>query len=341
MIFDNLEFFNVGELEEVKTFSGYALARLPRSVRYEMNSRARFIGRNSTAAEIRFVTDAPFITLHLTTIRNEGVPVLPQVKVMCGNFEHSRHPLQENQISTLNLTPPDFSELNAAALRPKGFAPCVWRVVCSSPSLVYCGIDTFGYEVRPPKDCEKPGFCCLCYGSSITNSTMDGWPSIMAQRLGIDVQNLGLAGACQVEPEMADYIASKSDWDGVILELGINILGMPEQEFAERVDYLLAAVTKAHPGKPVIMLTIFPSVNRAALRQNPESGLAPNDMAFNIILRNAYKKYKDAGNNMYLIEGDTILDDTSCWSTDKLHPRIYGNAVMGLNMANALSGIIG
>lgn len=337
MIRENLEFFNVAELEEAKPFSGHILARLPAELRNQVSIRASFIGRNSTCAEIRFVSAATHINLYLSAVRNESWPDNPEIKVMCGNFEHSRHPIALGNMIAVHLTPPDFSRINARTLRPRGFAPEVWRIVCSSPSIIFGGIDTFGAAVRPPLPEEKPAFCCLCYGSSITNSNLDGWPMVMGQRLGIDVLNLGMAGACRIEPLLADYISDRQDWDGIILELGINIISTDSADFAGKVDYILNAVTVKHPGKPVILLTIFPSSRRSAFQKEDGDGAADRD--FNVILRAAFQKYKNNGANIHLIEGDEILDDSSCLSTDFTHPKNFGHAVMGLNMAEKLRKI--
>lgn len=334
---NNIEFFNVTELEEIKAFSGVILSRLPANLRHKLNPRARFIGRNSTCAEIRFVSDAPYISLRLATTTNEQVPVIPEVKVMRGTFEHSRHQLHLNTVTTIHLTPPDFSHIQPNVLNTRGFSPEVWRIVCSSPSVIFCGLDTFGHAVRPPHKEEVPAFTCLCYGSSITNSNIDGWPMVMGQKLGINVLNLGLAGACHVEPEMAEHIASIQDWNGLLLEMGINILGMNPDEFARRVDYMLKTVTTAHPAKPIAMITIFPSSCRDYFQLKKDGG--QEDKKFNEILRATFAEYHAKGANIHLIEGSEIVDDPSCLSTDLLHPRCFGHAVMGLNMAQKLSSI--
>jgi lysophospholipase L1-like esterase len=338
MIQDNLEFFNVGELENAQAFSGKILARIPQRVRNKLNRRARFVGGISTGAEIRFVCDAPDICLYLAALKPTDDFGKGEVRIMLGNFEYKRIPLDFERVSTICLTRPNFDYMHQNVLRSKGFAPNVWRVVCSSPSIVFCGIETFGHAYRPPLPEEKPGFHCLCYGSSITNSSLDGYPLVMGQRLGIDVSNLGLFGACEIEKEIADYLASLQNWDGITLELGINILGLDPKEFERRVDYLVAALVKEHPAKPIVLMTLFPSNARASL-QNEKGSDSQEDKRFCEILRQIHATYKAAGHNIHLIEGDEILDDYTCLSTDFLHPRTYGHAVIGLNLAKKLKPI--
>jgi lysophospholipase L1-like esterase len=338
MISDNLEFFNVGELGNALPFPGKTLERIPKRVRNLINQRARFIGAISTGAEIRFVSDAPDICLYLGAIKPTDAFGQSELRIMLGNFEYKRVTLELDRVSTICLTRPNFDYINENVLRSKGFAPNVWRIVCSSPTTVFCGIETFGHEYRAPLPEEKPGFHCLCYGSSITNSFLDGYPLVMGQRLGIEVSNLGLFGACFIENEISDYLASLHNWDAITLELGINVLDIDPDVFEQRVDYLVAALVKEHPAKPIVLITLFPSISRARLQNKKGSG-GKEDKQFCEVLRKIHATYKAAGNNIHLIEGDEILDDYTCLSTDFLHPRAYGHAVMGLNLAEKLNSI--
>lgn len=340
MIANNVEFFNVMELEFVPPFSGLLLSRLPRSLRNQLNSRARLIGRNSTCAEIRFVSEAPYICLSVAALANEQSKVVPEIRVMRGNYEHSRHLLTLNTLTSIHLSAPDFSNIAPQILQSKGFSASVWRIICGSPSIVFCGLESFGYPVRSPEKKEKPAFTCLCYGSSLTNSALDGmdsWPMIMGNRLGIDVLNLGMSGSCHIEAAMAEHISTRDDWDGIILELGANILDITLEEFASRVDYILRCLFERYPSKPIVLLTMFPAGANGAFQQKSESGELFDQ--FNKILRDSFLLYHKRGACIYLIEGSDILDDPSCLSVDLLHPKSFGHAVMGLNMANRLHDV--
>ncbi len=340
MELDGVEFFNVGELEAIPAFGGRVLARIPKAIRDRLNPRARFVGRNSTGCEVRFVTEAPNVNLYFSAVKHEDMALQGDLKIMRGNFEYKRVVLKLEEITTVCLTPPNWEQVSPEVLRSKGFAPNVWRVVCGSPGIAFAGIDTFGSACRPPLAEEKPGFHCLCYGSSITNSSLDGYPLVMGQRLGIDVSNLGLSGACQIEPEMVDYLAGGRKWDGITLELGINILGMDPAEFEKRVEYLAQTLFTKHPRKPVVLITIFPSNCRAQMQSARGNG-GQADRVFNEILRKIHGQYAARGENVHLIEGHELLDDYTCLSTDILHPRTYGHAVMGLNLAEKLRPIFG
>lgn len=71
----------------------------------------------------------------------------------------------------------------------------------------------------------------LSYGSSITHGggvsvPTSGYAFRLARKLGMDLRNLGLAGAAWMDEAMADYICEQK-WDMATLELGINVVKWP------------------------------------------------------------------------------------------------------------------
>ncbi len=341
IIKDNLE-FHAAELRKMPGFDGWLPARIPDAVAASLNSRAQFIAADTVTAEIRFVTDAKNIRLTLSAIKPEfGLDQL-EVRIFFGNFLYQTHWLKPGEISTVMFSPPPvLPRIKDEYLRKGpgiGFAPNVCRVVSQRGSLIYCGIETFGHDVRPPEASEKPAKTCLFYGSSITNSTLDGFPSVVGQRLGVDIINLGLSGACHVEPELADWMAALDGWDLAVFELGINVLTVLTcDEFRSRVDHLLEVFTARHPEKPLVLLTIFPSWYRPAFQKDP--GDENRDTVFCDILRELYGKYRTKG-NLHLVEGSDILNDCCALGADWVHPKNYGHALMGLNLAEKLKALL-
>lgn len=341
IIKDNLE-FHAAELRKMPGFDGWLPARIPDAVAGKLNSRAQFIAADTVTAEIRFVTDAKNIRLTLSAIKPEFGLELLEVRIFFGNFLYQSHWLKPGEISTVMFSPPPvLPKIKDEYLRKGsgiGFAPNVCRVVSQRGSLIYCGIETFGHAVRPPEASEKPAKTCLFYGSSITNSTLDGFPSVVGQRLGVDIINLGLSGACHVEPELSDWMASLDGWDLAVFELGINALGsIVSEEFRSRVDHLLEVFTIRHPKKPLVLLTIFPSWYRPAFLK--DSGDENRDTVFCDILRELYGKYRTRG-NLHLVEGSEILDDCCALGADWVHPKTYGHALMGMNLAEKLKPLL-
>ena len=343
MIWENLEFHNVAELADAPGGLGKRLFRYPAPLRHAISSCGKTVSGESTGCEIRFVTDAPDLRVHLSAVKTEAGGDL-MFRVFRGDFEMNGLNLTAiahgpnlaaivpGAVNTLCLAPPGrFADVTPGTLRHGRFAPEVWRIVFArGASAVFCGLESFGAPVRPPLPEEKPKLRYLAYGSSITHSNLDGYPMVAARRLGMDLCNLGLSGACHAEPEMADYLAGRDDWDVLTLEIGINILEMDPAEYEKRVDYLLAAIRRRHPARLIAVITVFPC--HASFQTTPQTSFH----AFNAILRRLAEKYSAA-----LIEGAELLDDPACLSSDLVHPGVFGHAVMGLRLAEKLRALTG
>lgn len=205
------------------------------------------------------------------------------------------------------------------------------------------GIETHGYEIHPPRRKEKPAHCCLCYGSSITNSWLDGWPALLGHFLGMDVMNLGLSGGCCLEPELADYLAEPGvgEYDCAILELGINVIGkMCPEEFAARTDLFLRRITRAKPDVKIAMITIFPFNDDRSLwmKERLETEGHGDDPVkqFRTIIRETAEEYRKKGFSVSTVEGSEINRPELCWSWDLLHPRYLGNPVIAFWLSEIL-----
>ena len=268
---------------------------------------------------------------------------LLEVRVFYGNFEiPTNFWMKPGVVTTLRLTPRNLGirKIKSEYLRKGpgiGFAPEVIRLTSQRGGLIYCGINTFGATVRPPEAGEKPAKTCLFYGSSITNSTLDGFPTVAGKALGMDIINLGMSGSCHIEPELADWMAAREDWDLAVIELGINVTWMEPEEFRRRADHLLEAFVSRHPKKPLVLLTLFPSCARFEFAIEPKG--EDSDSRFCEILRELHAKYAAQG-NVHLIEGKEILTDLNGLGADFLHPKNYGHAVMGLNLARCLAPLL-
>ena len=337
IIKDGLE-FHAAELRRAYGSEGWKPARIPAAVADLLSERGRFIAADCVTTEIRFVTDARRIRLSLSALQPEFGSDQLEIRVFLGDFQHQTFWLKPGCVTVVTLTPPnDLLQIKEDFLRRGpgiGFSPNVWRIQSQRGELIYCGIETFGHAVRPPESSEKPAKTCLFYGSSITNSTLDGYPSVTCKRLGWDILNLGMSGSCLVEPCLADWMAALENWDIAVFELGANALVFIDAaEFRTRVDHLLDVFTSRHPEKPLVLISIFPSILRAEFRREPLS--ENQESVFNEVLRELYGKYRTRG-NLHFVNGDELLDDLGALSTDFMHPKNYGHAVMGLKLAEKL-----
>jgi len=342
MIYINIEFFNVWELEEVEGFNGVRLQRFPKSVRdtlgTESYQKGRLVAQHSTGSEIRFVTDSRHVRLLLSTVEADG-----DILVYRGNFFHSKHSVKAGVITPINLEEPAaFANVKQEALEVGHFSSKVWRIMFNRYCLVFHGIDTFGRMVRPPNENEVPQIKWLAYGSSITHGSSaqtfeNAYVEQAAKRLKVDVKCCGLSGACYCEKEVADFIAKQAEWDLVTLELGVNMRGaFTTEEYEQRVTYLIKTITENNPEKPVVMISIFP--NHQDFTANEDNIQAVRSREFDEVLKKVYSQFKSP--YLFLISGKDILTDFTALSCDLLHPSAFGHILMGENLANRLRPLI-
>lgn len=343
MIFDNLEFHNVMELQKMEGISGVRLQRYPEEVRHELGygdlMKGRIVSQNSNGCEIRFVTETKHIRLYLSSIDTEA-----EVIVYNGTFFHSIHSFKAGSVKAIDLEVNErFDEIKPELLQGYAFSHNVWRIFMNKRfSAVYHGIDTYGYAKRPPLENEKPKLRWLAYGSSITqglNATSHNMAYIQqaAMRLGVDVLNQGLSGTCYCEKAVADYIGNRNDWDFVTLELGVNMRGpFTTEQFESRAEYLIRTVADKHPDKHIFVITIYP--NRAVYFKNEQDVLHRRNEEF---IEKLHKICGDLNRkNIHLLKGDTILTDFSALSSDLIHPSDYGHTLMGENLAKQIKEIL-
>lgn len=330
------------ELEKISGLPGLRLQRFPAAVRKGLghleHERGRFYSQVSVGCEIRFVTEAKFIKIGLSSLEQTG-----EVYIYKGDLLHSVHSLPAGVITTLHLEEPDkFTPVAADSFARNSFSPRVWRFVFGKNATVtFNYLETFGHGCRPPHQDEKPAVQWVAYGSSITfGGNTHHYPNAYvvqaARRLGYDIANKGMAGSCFCDQVMAEYLPTLES-DLVTLELGVNMRGrFTGNEYRQRVTYILDQLRTAAPTKPIVVLGIFP--NGANYATDQTSRLAQNNVLFSDISRTLVEQRKDQ--HLYYISGERILPDIACLSTDLLHPSDDGHIIMGENLARELQVIM-
>ncbi|MDQ1912778.1 SGNH/GDSL hydrolase family protein [Paenibacillus sp. GD4] len=338
MIYKGIKLHNVAELEQREHLNGVILHRFPAEVRHSLSDKGRTKAVQSNSCELRFVTESASIRVTVSAYGSSG-----KVLVFCGDFFHSSHSLQAGAITTLNLEVPDrFVQVHEEVLRNQAFSPRVWRIFFDRFTAVFHDIDAYGHEIREPHRDEVPKLAFVAYGSSITHgagalSHYNGYTQQAARRMETDVLNLGLSGSCLCEPEVADFIAGRSDWDFAFFELGVNMRSvLTVNEFEHRIKYLLDRVISRHPDKPVFITTIYP--NRATYFKAEDDRMAVNEHQFNEVLRQ-YAAQKRHG-KLHLFEGSEIMTDFTSLTSDLIHPSDYGHILMGEKLAALIRPIL-
>ncbi|MDD4690221.1 MAG: SGNH/GDSL hydrolase family protein [Eubacteriales bacterium] len=329
MIFKNIELYNVSEV--IKTEEGYDMLRVPQCVEQHMSEKGQPRNRYSSGCEIRLVCTGDEVKIKFGTKTADFLFVYVYYGSIPAGWQDCRKVItKEGEITV--TSPNDIEKLQAITKENNfPFDPNVVRIILPNSPCTIVGVEG---DCRPPKAEEVPSSTYLAYGSSITHGSlsllpMNSYASRIAEYFGANLINLGFAGSALLEPEMADYIASRDDWDFASLEMGVNAIGMPCDEFEKRVRYMISTIAGKHPDKKVFCIDVF--------YLYAEKGLDKEKFvkAYRRIVR---KVTKELGlNNVVHLNGERMLSIGSAGiSGDFTHPNIRGCEDIAQNVIKAM-----
>ncbi|HOL22824.1 MAG TPA: SGNH/GDSL hydrolase family protein [bacterium] len=186
---------------------------------------------------------------------------------------------------------------------------------------------------------KNTGDIMFVYGSSITqgfNATRASgtWPYITASLLGIDFYNFGLGGAAFYEKEIAEFIASRSDWKYLTVEAGTNTSGGYETPISYRktLNTFLNTIREKHPDAPILCFTstYFIDHDEKGIKNNKGYLMEDYRAETREVLRTRMKD----DNKIFLAEG---LDwvGSGKYLSDIIHPDDEGMRRIGTGVAEA------
>lgn len=326
MIYKNIEIHNVAKLIENDDQS-VSWLRVPEEVQKAMEGKnAPLRVQSSTGVELRFVIKGESATIRMSTVGNNPKSFstfhVYRGSVQGGWVDHEVHRHVTGEIQEFVIEKSKNPDVLKTITEKSNFPfdPQVIRIIFDRGT--YKIYDVIG-DVCPPSKEMCPQKTLLAYGSSITHGSNSidqshSWVSVLAHNLRMDARNLGMAGTCALEPEMAEYIAAegeKGNWDIATLELGINVLSWEDEKIKTRVENIIRQVAGRNPKKPVFVISPFYYCG---------DDLAPNDDAqkWRRLIEEAVNKlqYK----NVTYINGLDVLDGMAYMSADEVHPNIYG-----------------
>ena len=345
MIFKNVDFHNIDELYQHEGVEGALLGRIPDNLVKKLSIGGQMMMVCPSGSEIRFVSDTyPVrITLSLDKMAKKlGDGIITEARIFFGTFQTQQRFVIPMQKTTLEIImPPDFLKMAKKVSAGAPFSPNVCRVrfwgsTTGSP-IRFHNIETKG-NIRPPKAEELPKLRYLAYGTSLTQGFYASEPqlsyvNLVGCHLGVDVINLGTSCSAYCEPEMADYIAGRNDWDFATLDLSLNMVGVfSPEKFSERVRYMINKVAGSNRKRPVFCITIMPYIgDYIEMKKKPE--------VYRRLLREAVKAC--ALDNVYLIEGPELMPNVAGgFCPDMVHLGDYGMIQIGQNLAEKLKPVL-
>jgi len=326
MIFDNIDFHNVAEME--KTPKGYEFHRLPENIRKEINPGARdnIFG---TGIELRFKMPDGACDIYLSS------DYLGEAPVACiyygtiqGGYEYSTKIIYEEPTRIHIEYPSDMDRICEISRRNNfAFNPEVVRLILPYTNCRYVRVDG---NVILPEAGDVPEVSYLAYGSSITHGSLGlvmpySYPFRIAQKMNCDYINLGFAGCAHMEESIARHIVSRKDWTFASVEMGINALGaedISEEEFEHRIDVFTDILSKDE--RDVFATCIF-KFNEA-------------DQAKADRYRAIVEKY--ASERLIFTPGLTLMGEERYVSADLIHPTLEGMEMIADNWSRVMVGKI-
>lgn len=321
MIYDNIDLHNVARV--LPSENGVLLDRVPASVFAQLDKPATHTSNNDSGVELRFVMHSDAVQI---TLRAQKVPEPTVAYLMYGNFfadwTQSAFVLGTSPTTLTIHRPKNLAHLQAVAKQlGHAFNPSVMRIC-----LPYCRNWLIAVDglVTPPTTDLLPKKTYLAYGSSITHGTLALNPQFtyaqqVAKQLDSDLLNFGFPGSAWLEPGLADYLVSRTDWDFASLEMGINMLGaFSVDEFSQRVDRFLRPF--AADSRLVVV------TDMVATEYLDDPGKVD---AFRQVVRLTCERFK-----LPYICGLDLLPDFHGLTSDLLHPDALGMATIGKHLAD-------
>ncbi len=327
MIHNNFEIWGADTLTEIR--GGVCPQKVPEEVCNKLSSTAQSRTKKNIGMEIRFVPFGGEVKLTLSTqIEGESNRII----LYHGAMQTGTIFTVTNEPQTFTVTLPSNLKTLERVKNDNGlaFSPKVVRLVMETAPVIIHSIEG---DIRPPAKDEVPELNGIFYGSSITQGCFGIIPNLLwnkrtADKLGVDCRNFGFAGCCLVEHAMADYFASLDDWDFMVLELGINLVGKIElDEFRERVRYTLNTIHDKHPDKYMFCIDIF------HYGCDNEDYHVKVDGFRQVVIEEAARI---ASPYIKIFGGETILTGDLGMSADMLHPSIEGIIEMADNLSRLM-----
>jgi len=340
MIYDNIEFFNVEELEEKKGVQGKIIKRFDQNTIDGLDdddgTMGPFAALYSNECEMRFVTSRKNIKLYLSALDINGF-----INVYNGDYYVDTYEIIQGKINCINLELNDRLSQTEERAKKIRFNKNVWRIVFLKRfTAIYHGINVGNCKIRPPKKEEVLEKTFLVYGSSISfgaktgKATDQSHMQILARKLNYQALNKSMPGSCFCENAITDCITKIDNVDFYIYEIGGNMRNRyTVEQFKQRFEYLMDQTLKSSKGKLIFVIDVYWTLENIPFED--KQFVAKVVKGYNSVMVEYIKKRNN--NNIILINSKKIITDYSLMCADMIHPSLYGNIIMAENLYKEIS----
>jgi len=309
---------------------GMWTSRIPDALRLTLNPLALVNAVQATGAELRFNLRSAQARIVLKCNAAPGL-----VEIYQGSFFVGWHVVRTDSTEIV-IVPPANLETLIKLTEQHGlpFDARLTRVVLPwRPAVRLISVEG---EFELPQPEQTPTRRYMAYGSSITHGSAairstGMYAQRTAQLLNADLHNLGFGGGAHLEPQMADYIAGRSDWDFATLETGINLGSVGVTEFARLVDYFIPTIAHAHADKWIFCLGLF------TCHSDLNGGTWAAE--YREIVKSAVKRLNQP--RVVYVDGRSLLPSVQGLTTDLVHPSPFGMEEIACNLSSIIRRTMG
>jgi lysophospholipase L1-like esterase len=204
-------------------------------------------------------------------------------------------------------------------------------------------------QLLPPTPRNVP--VVLFHGDSITHghgvtSPRETYVWQTCEMANCEALNLGVGGSAWTDVAVADYIASRKDWDALVLMLGTNSFGGNDSagkretlaQYRDKYDAFLDAVRAKYPAKPILCIT--PILTRQdIIHQANKNGDLPQ--AYRDAIQQVVEQRQAKDHNLYFLDGLKLINDPIYLLViDQVHPNEGGSLKMAEGISATLKPIL-
>jgi lysophospholipase L1-like esterase len=348
-----LDWLNVGDWEP--RGGGLQPVRVPKTWRDQWPAKTARRAMSAAGVSVRFRTDSTKLVLSVTFVDSpDSPPATP-----AAGWERSRPPFfslyREGKYLTSVAALTHFERQEVTIYNDREHSgeaeieillPFYYR---NAEVIMHgIGIEPGAGLLSAPPDLRPRVFF---HGDSITQghgvtSPRETYVRQVADRLDCVGINYGFGGTAWADTVVAQTIASRADWDVLVIMLGTNSFagadadGKPETaaQYARKYETFLATIRAAAPTKPIVCVT--PILNRADIeRGGNQNGERPE--LYREGITRVVRQRRIADPNLYLTDGLQMVDDPLfLLVTDRVHPNDAGMHRIAEGVAAALKPLV-
>lgn len=314
-----IRWHNVDEIE--RTRQGLTLYRIARPWRERFPEATAFRSTQAGGVELRFCADTRYVAVDVQLDTQMGYNAAIALYHGCRNA------------SLVTLPPGAFRGRVVLMDRDQEIVDAVekpWRILCPYGSTTTLKALCLSDDAQLlPLGAPRP-VRWLAHGDSITHGAHSLHPgmtyvNLVADQLGWDAINMGFGGSAWGDAVVAEYIASRDDWDILSIAIGTNTFGgskEPAADFGPRYARFIEIIRGAHPEKPILCITPLWRRHDGPPEMTNECGDLPQ--AFRDVIAAVVERKRRDDAHLALLDGRALIGSPRGLTVDQLHPDPHG-----------------